>query len=139
MQVLCSCSNIVLTALLGHFYRSSQDCSASTLLCASLDTGVCSIPFPKIRKKSREKGKKPHIQSNFGFPPLYCCSSFDHMFCCCRELRDQNSRLTNLPPKEKANGKTARGKRTPLKEGYVCLETEQHIKNRTAAAGRPRS
>jgi len=54
------------------------------------------------------------------------------------ELRDQNSRLTNSSPKEKANGKTAREKRTPLKEGYVCLETDQHIQNRTAAAGRPR-
>lgn len=65
MQVLHSCNNIVLTASLGHFYSSSQDCSASMLLHASLDTGVCSsfLSLSRYKKKSREKGKKVLIQS----------------------------------------------------------------------------
>lgn len=50
MQVL-SCSNIVLTTSLRHFYKSTQDYGASIFLHASLDTGVCSIPFPEIRKQ----------------------------------------------------------------------------------------
>ena len=58
MQVLRSYSNIVLTASLVHFHRSSQDCGASILFHASLDTGVRSIPFPEIRKKAKKKGKK---------------------------------------------------------------------------------
>lgn len=102
-----------------------------------MDIGVCNISFPEIRKKAVNKGKK--LSFSVGFPLLYCCCSFDHTFCCYSELRDQNSTLTNLPPKAKARGKPAREQRTPLKEWYVCLETEQHIKNRTAAAGRPMS
>lgn len=66
-QVLRSCSNIVLTAPLGHFYRSSWDCGASILLHASLDTGPCSIPFPEVRKKAEKKGKKLLFRVEFWF------------------------------------------------------------------------
>lgn len=52
------CSNTVLPASLGHFYRTSSDCSTHTHPLASMDTGVCNIPFPEIRKKAENKGKK---------------------------------------------------------------------------------
>jgi len=71
MQDLHSRSNIVLTASLGYFYRSSQDCGASILLHVCLDTGACSIPFPDRRKKKRRKPeKKLFFRIEFWFSSL---------------------------------------------------------------------
>lgn len=56
MWATCSCSNTVLTASLGHFPQQSR-MQCNVILHASLDTRVCSIPFPEIRKKQRKRGK----------------------------------------------------------------------------------